>query len=95
VELGMPVLLVLGLATRFSALMLFVFNIVATISYPGLNEIGIKDHQHWGLLLLVPLFHGAGRLSLDQLIMGRLRRKTGGPESGNKTDILAPATERY
>ena len=43
VELGMPVLLALGLATRFSALVLFVFNIIAVISYPTLNEIGIKD----------------------------------------------------
>ena len=68
VELCMPVLLALGLGTRFSALVLFVFNIVAVISYPTLNEIGIKDHQYWGLLLLVPLFHGAGRLSLDHFV---------------------------
>ena len=68
VELCMPVLLALGLATRFSALVLFVFNIIAVVSYPTLNEIGIKDHQYWGLLLLVPLFHGAGRLSLDHLV---------------------------
>lgn len=68
VELGMPVLLALGLGTRFSALVLFVFNIIAVISYPTLNEIGIKDHQYWGLLLLVPLFHGAGKLSLDHLV---------------------------
>ena len=68
VELTMPVLLALGLATRFSALVLFVFNIIAVVSYPTLNEIGIKDHQYWGLLLLVPLFHGAGRLSLDYFV---------------------------
>ena len=68
VELGMPVLLALGLATRFSAAVLFVFNIIAVVSYPTLNEIGIKDHQYWGLLLLLPLFHGAGRLSLDHVI---------------------------
>jgi putative oxidoreductase len=75
VELSMPVLLALGLATRFSALVLFVFNIIAVVSYPSLNEIGIKDHQHWGLLLLVPLFHGAGRLSLDYLIEKFVWRK--------------------
>ena len=68
VELSMPILLALGLATRFSALVLFVFNIIAVISYPTLNEIGIKDHQYWGLLLLLPLFHGAGKLSLDYLV---------------------------
>jgi len=68
VELSMPVLLALGLATRFSALVLFVFNIIAVVSYPTLNEIGIKDHQYWGLLLLLPLFHGAGKISLDHFI---------------------------
>ncbi len=68
VEITMPILLALGLATRFSALVLFVFNIIAVVSYPTLNEIGIKDHQYWGLLLLVPLFHGAGNLSLDYFI---------------------------
>src|SRR2546423_15406564 len=46
-ELVFPVLLVLGLATRFSALVLFVFNIVAVVSYPDLGEVGLKDHQHW------------------------------------------------
>lgn len=68
VELSMPILLALGLATRFSALVLFVFNIIAVVSYPTLNEIGIKDHQYWGLLLLLPLFHGAGKLSLDHFV---------------------------
>jgi putative oxidoreductase len=71
VELSMPVLLVLGLGTRFGAAVLFVFNIIAVISYPDLNEIGLKDHQYWGLLLLVPLLHGPGRLSIDHF----LRRK--------------------
>jgi putative oxidoreductase len=71
VELSMPVLLVLGLGTRFGAAVLFVFNIIAVISYSDLNEIGLKDHQYWGLLLLVPLLHGPGRLSIDHF----LRRK--------------------
>ena len=70
-ELSLPVLLVLGLGTRFAALALFVFNIVAVISYPDLGEVGLKDHQYWGLLLLVTLFHGPGRLSLDHLIRRR------------------------
>lgn len=71
-ELVLPVLLVLGLGTRLAALALFVFNIVAVISYPDLSEIGLKDHQYWGLLLLVTLIHGPGRLSLDHLIRQRL-----------------------
>jgi len=58
-------LLALGLGTRFTALALFAFNIIAVVSYPDVGEVGLKDHQHWGLLLLVPLLHGAGKLSLD------------------------------
>jgi putative oxidoreductase len=68
VELAFPVLLVLGLGTRFAAFVLFVFNIVAVISYPDLGEVGLRDHQTWGLLLLVTLLHGPGALSLDHLI---------------------------
>ena len=68
VELGIPVLLVLGLLTRPAALILFVFNIIAVISYPDLSEVGLKDHTYWGLLLLVTLFHGPGKLSVDHLI---------------------------
>jgi putative oxidoreductase len=72
VELFFPVLLVLGLGTRFAALVLFVFNIVAVISYPDLGAVGLKDHQTWGLLLLVTLTHGPGALSLDRLIGRRV-----------------------
>jgi len=68
VELFFPVLLVLGLGSRFAAAVLFVFNIIAVISYPDLGEVGLRDHQTWGLLLLVTLLHGPGRLSLDYLI---------------------------
>ncbi|HEY2561804.1 MAG TPA: DoxX family protein [Caldimonas sp.] len=71
VELFFPVLLVLGLGTRFAAFALFVFNIVAVVSYPDLGAAGLKDHQLWGLLLLVTLLHGPGALSLDRAI-GRL-----------------------
>jgi putative oxidoreductase len=68
VELAFPVLLVLGLGSRVSAFVLFVFNIVAVISYPDLGDVGLRDHQTWGLLLLVTLLHGPGALSLDHLI---------------------------
>ena len=70
-ELIFPVLLALGLGTRFTAFALFVFNIIAVVSYPDVGEVGLKDHQHWGLLLLVPLLHGAGKLSLDHFIAKR------------------------
>jgi len=70
-ELFFPVLLVLGLGTRFAAGVLFVFNIIAVISYPDLGEVGLKDHQYWGLLLLLPLLHGPGKIAIDHFIARR------------------------
>ncbi len=68
VELLLPVLLVLGLGTRFAAFGLFVFNIVAVASYPDLGAAGLRDHMTWGLLLLVTVLHGPGKLALDHVI---------------------------
>ncbi len=73
-ELLLPVFLLLGLGTRYAALALFVFNILAVVSYPELMAAGLKDHQVWGLLLLITICHGPGKLSLDHLI-GRLVRR--------------------
>ncbi len=70
-ELALPVLLFGGLSTRAAAFALFVFNIVAAISYPDLTPEGLKDHQFWGALLLVTFFHGPGRLSLDHFLHRR------------------------
>ncbi len=74
VELIFPVLLIIGLGGRFAALVLFLFNIVAVISYPGLNPHGVELHQIWGLMLLVTLLHGPGKLSLDHFL-GRFCRR--------------------
>jgi putative oxidoreductase len=73
-ELTFPVLLALGLAGRFSALVLFAFNIIAVVSYPDLNEAGMKDHLYWGILLAVTALHGPGRLSLDH-VLGRVWKR--------------------
>jgi putative oxidoreductase len=70
-ELTFSVLLAVGLAGRLSAAALFFVNIVAVISYPALEEAGLVQHQLWGLLLLVPLLHGPGKLSVDHLIARR------------------------
>ena len=79
-ELSLPVLLVLGLATRPAVLALFIFNIVAVVSYPDISDNGVKDHFYWGFLMLVTLFHGPGALSMDYLI----RRRFGG-QAGTTT----------
>lgn len=71
VELGGAALLAVGLAGRFGAAALFVLNIVAVISYPDLSEVGLKDHYYWGLLLLIVLLHGPGKLSVDHWLRGR------------------------
>lgn len=68
VELGMPVLLAAGFLGRFAALALFLFNIVAVVSYPDLGAAGIEQHKVWGVMLLVCLLHGPGKLSLDHWI---------------------------
>ena len=74
-ELVFPVLLVFGLATRLTAGSLFVFNFMAVISYPTLNAAGIVQHQVWGILLLIPLFHGAGAISIDHFINKRFAKR--------------------
>ena len=73
-ELVLPVLLALGLGGRLAAAALFVFNIVAVISYPDLNEVGVMQHQYWGVLLLLPLLYGPGKLSIDWIIRRRLAK---------------------
>ena len=60
-------MLAVGLGTRFAALGLFVFNLVAVVSYPDLSDAGLKDHILWGALLLVTFFHGPGKWSIDRL----------------------------
>lgn len=67
-ELVLPVFLALGLLTRPVAAALFVFNIVAVVSYPLLWERGFYDHQLWGLMLFIVMIWGAGTLSLDKIV---------------------------
>ncbi|HZZ91740.1 MAG TPA: DoxX family protein [Usitatibacter sp.] len=67
-EIGLPILLAAGLGTRFAAAALFVFNIVAVVSYPDLSDAGLKDHMLWGALLLVSFVYGPGRWSADAFL---------------------------
>ena len=84
IELAFPVLLGLGLAGRASAAFLFVYNIVAVISYPELWPHGLwhdfwnggfLDHKVWGMLLLALTCAGPGKLSLDAVLAHGLRRR--------------------
>lgn len=65
-ELILPIFLILGLLTRPMAAILFVFNIMAVVSYPVIWEGGFYDHQLWGLMILINVVWGAGAISLDQ-----------------------------
>ena len=74
-ELGLPVLLVLGLFGRFAAVGLFILNAVAAYSYyEQLSEAGLNQHLYWGMLLAVLLLHGLGKWSADEWLERRLRR---------------------
>lgn len=73
-ELSMPVLLALGLLGRFSAGVLFVFNLIAVISYPAIGFFTALDHQAWGIMLLALLLRGPGTISLDYLLHRRFNR---------------------
>jgi putative oxidoreductase len=68
VELVLPLLMLVGLGTRFAALALFAFNIVAVVSYPDLSDGGLKDHVLWGTLMLVLAVYGPGKLAVDRLV---------------------------
>ncbi|MGB9092688.1 MAG: DoxX family protein [Gallionella sp.] len=73
-ELGLSVLLVLGLLGRFAASGLFILNIVAVISYADLSEAGLNQHLSWGILLGVLLILSRGQWSIDALLERWLRK---------------------
>ena len=73
-ELILPLFVALGLLTRPIAAILFVFNIIAVVSYPVLWEQGFFDHQLWGLMILIVIVWGPGPLSVDKLIRNKLLR---------------------
>jgi putative oxidoreductase len=73
-ELVFPLFLILGLGTRFASLGLGFVNLVAVVSYwhvLSTTAPALAQHMYWGTLLLVTLFHGPGRLSLDHWLAGR------------------------
>jgi len=75
-ELVLPIMLVLGLGGRLIPFALFIFNIVAAISYPDLSSAGVQDHWIWGLMLFALMANGSGKLSLDHFVIKRWRNCT-------------------
>jgi len=81
-EHALPVLLLLGLATRLSATGLLVMTaVIQLLVYPG----AWPTHGTWAALLLMLVAQGPGALSLDHLLA---RRRHG-------TDAKTPRAEGY
>jgi putative oxidoreductase len=64
-ELFFPVLLILGLLGRFSAMSLSVVNVVAVISLSEIAPAALQQHQFWGALLVGVILWGPGKWSVD------------------------------
>jgi putative oxidoreductase len=77
IELIVPWFLAFGIFGRLTAMFLFVYNLMAVISYPDLWPDGFwtgffgsdfDDHKTWGLMLLALIAWGPGPLSVDGVI---------------------------
>lgn len=85
IELITPWFLLFGVAGRLTAMFLFVYNIMAVVSYPdlwphgfwtGLIGSDFSDHKIWAMLLLAVIAWGPGLFSIDRLML-RFRRGAG------------------
>lgn len=74
-EVGFPVLLILGLGTRFAALGLLFMTCIVELTVPD----GWPIHLTWAAMALTLIAHGGGKLSLDH-ILGTV---FGGAHQGN------------
>ena len=66
-ELTCPILLILGLGTRFAALPMLAMTAIIQFTY--LEHI---EHLYWTILLCTLIFYGPGRLSVDYYIKKKL-----------------------
>ena len=69
VEIMFPVLLVLGLGTRFAALGLLFMTLIVELTVPD----GWPIHLTWATMALGIMAWGPGRISADHLVRGILR----------------------
>lgn len=86
IELIVPWFIAFGLFGRPFATFLFIYNIIAVISYSALWPHGLwsdfwhggfTDHKVWGLMLLAIVLYGPGKLSLDHLLQKWLLPRLG------------------
>ena len=72
-EIVLPVLLVLGLATRFAGLGILAMTAIIQLTIP---DGWANFHLPWAAMALAIVTYGPGRIALDHLIAGMLRTDT-------------------
>jgi putative oxidoreductase len=65
-EFVLPILLVLGLATRISALLLLIMTVLLQVFFAP--EALWTTHVYWASILLVLMSVGPGQVSMDQIV---------------------------
>jgi putative oxidoreductase len=79
-EIVFPLLLIVGLLGRYSALGLSAVNVMAVVAYAHVLmsegfEAALGQHHLWGLMLVIVIVFGPGRLSVDAVLARRKARK--------------------
>jgi putative oxidoreductase len=74
-EVGLPILLVLGLGGRIPALGLSVVNVVAVLSLSEIEPAALQGHVFWGSLLFALAVFSMGPWSLDRFVAPWLKRR--------------------
>ena len=80
-EILFPVLLIVGLGTRYAALGLSAVNVMAVVSYAHVllaegSEAALAQHVLWGYMLLVLIVFGPGRVSTDAAVQAPFNSPT-------------------
>ncbi len=86
-EIVLPVLLVLGLLTRLSALGILAMTVIIQLTLP---DAWANFHLPWAAMSAALIVIGPGRISLDELVIPWLR--TSSKSSTQYTDPAAPPT---
>ncbi|HKJ53106.1 MAG TPA: DoxX family protein [Gammaproteobacteria bacterium] len=75
-ELVFPIFLVLGLGTRYAAVLVQFVNVMAVVSYYSTlsKGAGLALHQLYGAMLLTCMVYGGGLVSLDHWLKGKFAR---------------------
>jgi putative oxidoreductase len=69
-EILLPVGLAVGLATRFSALGLFIVNAVAVLALQEIAPAALQQHMLWAAVLAGIAIFGGGHWTLERRVLG-------------------------